>query len=84
MTRIREEDDSLAKAAILIKLAILPRDAMHISGCAVAARRLSVRLSIARRYFVETAKNQTSGRRIATPFYCFNTKRYGNIPTGPL
>jgi len=64
-------------------LVILPRDAMHSADYAVA-RCLSVRLSVTRRYCVETAKRiklfSPSGSH--TILVLFRTKPYGNIPMG--
>jgi len=61
---------------------ILPRDAMHKRGYAVA-RCLSVRLS---RSCILSKRTNISSKifhhLIATPFSFFRTKRYGNIPTG--
>jgi len=46
--------------------------------------RLSVCPSVTRRYFIKTVKyilKHLSHQRVATPFYFFQTKQYGNIPT---
>jgi len=68
----------------------LTRNAMHSADCAVASARclsvrLSVCLSVTRRYCIEKAKrnyHQTFPPSGSHTILVFRTKRYGNIPTG--
>ena len=47
---------------------------------------LSVRPSVRRLYCIETAKHiiKLFHLRVATPFWFFHTKRFGNIPNGSV
>ena len=62
---------------------------IHSADYAVTKCLLSfcsfARLSVTRRYRVETAKRviEFLHHLVATPFNCYCTKFYGNIPTGP-
>ena len=61
----------------------LPRDAMHKRGLCRYAVSLCVRLSVTFVYCVSTSYTcSVFPPLVATPFWFFHTKRYGNIPTG--
>jgi len=64
---------------------LLPRDTIQARPMPSCGVRPSVCLSVTFLYYVETNKHIFNffNRRVATPFYFFNTKRHGNIPTEP-